>query len=394
MRDQLDDAFDALAAALAEAGRSVRAHPFFAEEENRAVGYRFVLSMLLARIEEDVLFDPDFPYLRSVDTRVREAGDNPDQRYWTTRVRGGEMYRVWGTVGSARRMDVQVYAGIPAKAGAGRSAGFLAYEDIDIAPDGTFEVLVSPERHDRNWVDCPPDATRLFVRQVFSDWDNELPGEVHIDRVGAEGEPAPAPSSTDMTTRLHAAEQSLLARVAHWPEMVRTQYVGLGANRLSPLYDPGAVGGVHGRWMSHGTFDLADDEALVVRLWPGPGNYVGIQLGDLWFSSLEYANRQTSLSGDQAVAAHDGSWWFVVSTRDPGVPNWLDTTGRRRGFVLVRYDGTQGEPFDDAHQPTAQVVPLHLLRSVLPPETAEVGDDERRRALAARRRHVQRRYGV
>ena len=145
--------------------------------------------------------------------------------------------------------------------------------------------------------------------------------------------------------------------------------------------------------MSHGTFDLADDEALVVRTWPSNGNYQGIQLGDLWFSSLEYANRQTSLSGDQAIASNDGTYWYVVSAHDPGVANWLDTTGRRRGFILIRYDGTDASPFDDARQPSCQVVPHQLLRSVLPPETQTVTPVERAAALASRRRHVQRRYG-
>ena len=391
----LDDAFDGLVDALAEAARSVRAHPFFADADNRPSGYRFVLSMLMARLEEEVLFDPEFPNLRAVDVRIREAGDNPDQRYWTSRVRGGATYRLWGTVGTARRVDVQIYAGIPAQPGGGRSAAFLDFESIDVAPDGSFEVLASPTRPEgvRNWIECPADATRLFVRQVFSDWDRELPGEVHLDRVGAEGEMRPTLTEAELATRLRTAAADLTRRVALWPEMVRTRYT-VHTNELSPLYDPGAVGGVHGRWMAHGVYDLADDEALVVRLWPATGNYRGIQLTDLWFSSLEYANRQTSLSGDQLVASADGSATIVIAAHDPGVPNWLDTTGPRRGCVLVRYDGTGGTPLPAEHQPTAQLVPLALLRDVLPAGTPTITAEARRVALAARRRHVQRRYGI
>jgi hypothetical protein len=389
----LDDAFDGLVDALAEATRSLRAHPSFADADHRVNGYRFVLAMLLARLEEDVIFDPDFPNLRSVDVRIREAGDNPDQRYWTSRLRGGETYRIWGNVGTARRVDVQVYAGVPAQPGGGRSASFLDFESIDVAPDGSFEVIASPERVDGNWIECPADATRLFVRQVFSDWDRELPGEVHLDRVGAEGEPRPVVTEDELAERLRSASANLTHRVALWPEMVRTRYLIYTVNTLSPLYDPGSVGGVHGRWMAHGSYDLAPDEALVVRLWPAPGNYVGIQLTDLWFSSLEYANRQTSLSGDQTVTSDDGTSWYVVSAADPGVPNWLDTMGTRRGCILVRYDGTQGVlPAGDGH-PAAQVVPLRMLRDVLPATTPTTTPDQRRAVLAARRRHVQRRFG-
>lgn len=391
----LDDAFDGLVAALGDAARSVRAHPFFADPANRVSGYRFVLSMLLARLEEEVIFDPDFPNLRAVDVRVREAGDNPDQRYWTSRLRGGETYRIWGNAGTARRCDVQIYAGIPAQQGGGRSAGFLDFESIDVAADGSFEVLASPERPDgvRNWIECPADATRLFVRQVFGDWDTELPGEVHLDRVGAEGDLRPVLTEAEMAARLQRAASDLVTRVRLWPEMVRTRYVP-HVNELSSLYDPGAVGGVHGRWMAHGTWHLAADEALVVRMWPATGNYHGIQLTDLWFSSLEYANRQTSLSGDQMVPADDGSAWIVIAGTDPAVPNWLDTTALPKGCVLVRYDGTGGTPLPADRRPTTQVVPLALLRDVLPAETPVVTSDERRGVLARRRRHVQRRYGI
>ena len=391
----LDDAFDGLIDALADAARSVRSHAFFTDPANRVSGYRFVLSMLIARLEEEVIFDPDFPNLRAVDTRIREAGDNPDQRYWTSRLRGGETYRIWGNVGTARRVDVQIYAGIPAQTGGGRSAAFLDFESIDVSPDGSFDVLASPARPAgvHNWLECPHDATRIFIRQVLSDWDHELPGEVHLDRVGAEGDLRPVLTAEELGVRLRTAGAQLVTRVNLWPEMVRTRYV-VHTNELSPLYDPGAVGGVHGRWMAHGTWHLADDEALVVRMWPATGNYFGIQLADLWFSSMEYANRQTSLSGDQAVASDDGSYWFVLSAHDPGVANWLDTTGVPRGCILVRYDGTGGTPLPTEHQPTAQVVPLVMLRDVMPSDTPTITTEERRAVLAARRRHVQRRYGI
>ena len=39
------------------------------------------------------------------------------------------------------------------------------------------------------------------------------------------------------------------------------------------------------------------------------------------------ANRQSSLNGHQAVLDPDGVFRAVISARDPGVPNWLDTGG-------------------------------------------------------------------
>ena len=132
---------------------------------------------------------------------------------------------------------------------------------------------------------------------------------------------------------------------------------------------------------------------MIVTTWPAGGNYQGIQLADLWFSSLEYANRQTSLTTEQATLDADGAYRFVVCGTDPGVPNWLDSTGRRRGVLLLRYDGTGRTTFPIEEHPRAAVVPLAVLRDHLPATTPSVAAPARAAALAARRRHVQRRFG-
>ena len=145
--------------------------------------------------------------------------------------------------------------------------------------------------------------------------------------------------------------------------------------------------------MVNGWFDLADDEAMVVTAWPVGADYQGIQLMDLWMESLEYANRQTSLTTDQAQPDDDGAFRFVISSRDPGVANWLDTVGRRRGLVFLRYDGVTGSTFDPGRRATGEKVRLADLEAHLAADTARASADERRRAIASRRKHVQIRFG-
>ena len=83
---------------------------------------------------------------------AREA-TYPDQRYlYLLTLRGGERYRIWGTRGSATRVDLQIYVGNPDLPGSGgRSASFLNVEDITFAGDGAFTIMASPD---------PADATR------------------------------------------------------------------------------------------------------------------------------------------------------------------------------------------------------------------------------------------
>lgn len=391
----LDQAAGELATAVADAAAMIAAHPN-SQEGQRAAGYMFWMGMILARIEGQVVFEVDFPMFRVVDPRSREGGDNADQRYLTTKLNGGDTYRVWGSVGRADRLEFQIYAG-----GApwdpnnpGRMASHLAFEDLRIEPDGSFEVVASPDRVEGNWLENPSDGSGLLVRQVYSDWGTTVPGEVHIDRVGHEGDRMPALSEERLVRRLRAAAKEIRQKVALWPRYVQRQYVeAIPANTISELSDPGEMGGVAGRWMAAGHFDLDDEQALVITTRPAPGNYQGIQLCDLWFSSMEYANRQSSLTGHQAVLDDDGRYRFVVAGTDPGVANWLDTGGLRRGVVLLRFDGTGQAPIDPTQQPTAEVVALADLDEHLPVATARRSPAERAADLARRRRHVQQRFG-
>lgn len=391
---RMEAAYERFSVAVREAGEIVKRHPFYRDPINRASGFAFISSMLIATLEEDLIQDVDHPLFRVLDFRIREGGDNPDQRYLFTRVRGDATYRIWGRLGKQRGLEFQLYAGEPWRKGGGRSVSTLASRDLKLDDEGRFEVFLSPQKRAGNWLENAPDATELIVRQVFSDWKNETPGEVHIDRVGFEGRSKPVMTPAAMAERLERAADDLTRTVATWPDFVLASYMkARPANTLSAPADPTAVGGVPGRFMSTGHFELAPDEALVVTVWPIDARYQGIQLTDPWFSSLEYANRSTSLSADQAHRSADGAYRFVVAARDPGVQNWLDTTGLPKGTMLIRFDGSELESFPKSKLPVVSKIRFEALRDVLPADTPVFGEPMREAQIAERRRHVQIRYG-
>jgi hypothetical protein len=49
-----------------------------------------------------------------------------------------------------------------------------------------------------------------------------------------------------------------------------------------------------------------------------------------------------------------GSFRIVISQQDPGVPNWLDTGGHRRGTMFWRFL----LPKEDPETPRCRVVPV------------------------------------
>jgi hypothetical protein len=77
----------------------------------------------------------------------------------------------------------------------------------------------------------------------------------------------------------------------------------------------------------------------------------------------------------------------VLSARDPGVANWLDTAGHSNGAMILRCVRTETAP-----TPKARVVKSDDIASVLPADTKLVKPEERQAILAARRRAVHERF--
>jgi hypothetical protein len=386
-RGELADGLASFVERIAHAEETIRSSPSFGSDAERAGGYLHLTRSIIKSLEAEVLQDPDYPFFRILDFWLREGGDNPDQRYAFSPVRGGETYRIWGRLGSARRVEFQLYAGQP-WAGTGRSVGYLAFEDFAVAEDGSFTVHLTPERRETNWLPNPDDATTVFVRHIYDDWSAASTGEVHIDRVGLEGGRKPLPGSSEVARRLHAAAEMLDKSATRWPAFVNQRYAApQAANRMSPLRDTYALGGAKGRWMAGGHFALSPGKALLIQSWPTSADYQAIQLTDMWFASLEHANQVSSLNTRQAVTAPDGAYYSVISPEDPGVHNWLDTGGLERGVFLLRYDGVQGTIPESKH-PSARLVDLAELPKLIP-GFERVGEQERERVRRERRRHLQ-----
>ncbi|MFZ9304628.1 MAG: hypothetical protein ACO266_05255, partial [Steroidobacteraceae bacterium] len=144
--DALSSAMSEFVTAVDDARHTIEKHPYYRDDAERAAGASYLFAMLLRRIEVQLQQDPDFPMFSSVDYRVREGGDNPDQHYQSAMVRGGATYRIWGRRGTARRLDFQLYAGAPYLPGGGHTVSSLNSEDLRIDRNGNFEVIVSLER--------------------------------------------------------------------------------------------------------------------------------------------------------------------------------------------------------------------------------------------------------
>lgn len=120
---------------------------------------------------------------------------------------------------------------------------------------------------------------------------------------------------------------------------------------LGPDVSGQTRGGLPDQWSSRGRFRLRPGRAVVISVEAGVASYFGIQLGDDWFTALDYLDHQTSLNEDQSTVGPDGRLHYVISTTDPGAPNWLDPMGLSEVHVMARW---QGLPPDEP-PPAAEV---------------------------------------
>jgi hypothetical protein len=123
--------------------------------------------------------------------------------------------------------------------------------------------------------------------------------------------------------------------------------------------------------LAGGRFQLGDDDALVVTTTDGGANYTGFQVSDPWTISPDPVTRLSSLNKSQALPNADGTYVYVLSRRDPGVHNWIDTVGLHEGWMLLRWQGVL--PTDDPAQliRSVRTVKLDDLGSTLPPGTPQ-----------------------
>jgi hypothetical protein len=324
----------------------------------RAEGFRYLSRLTRVALESFIEFaDPLYPVLRRpAHETVKIGADNPDNHYQSAALSGAHDYRVRGTRGSVHYLGFGTYAGGYGSAGRRGQTGYLDASQLRSDADGRFELILSSREQPGNWLRMQPDTSLLIVRQTFQDRKRERIAELSLERVGAAGAPQPlSPEFLDRGLQAAAAYVAGTASLfADWAEGFARR-----PNEL-PRFDPAIAAAAHGDpniLYFHGYWQLAPDEALVIEVTPPACDYWNFQLDNHWMESLDYRYHQIALNHAQVRARPDGSVRLVVGHADPGVPNWIETAGHRRGTMCLRWVGAREHPV-----PTTQVVKISDIR--------------------------------
>jgi hypothetical protein len=385
-----------LAEALAEAEKIITGAPHVASEQDLAEGYDYLAGSIQASLRLAWAYQRDFPYfVASTGPYAKMGLDNPDTLYFHAYLRDDAEYVVTGRRGTTADLSFQVLRGDYSPVEVPDSLSAFDDRAIDIAADGTFELRFGPSapgagHAGSNYFRLGAGSSMLLVREVYSDWGTERRGTIAIRRADRAGCAPPAVTSPDALAKRYAvAGKILLARLRTFLAFPEWFYLTEPANTMTPpRLTPG---GLATQFSSAGHYDLDDGQAMIVTV-PAAGRdtapYQGIQLGSMWYVSLDYINHQTSLTADQARVDPDGMLRFVISERDPGVANWLECTGHRRGYVQIRWQRlTRDLTPDDG--PAVSVIPFAEIAGRLPYyQAARVSPRDMRTRIAARQAAV------
>ena len=347
---------------LKAAGQTILADGSPDNALDRAEGFRYLSRLARAALETFIEHaDPLAPALhRPIHETAKIGADNPDNYYQHATISGQYEYRIYGTRGTIHYLDFATQSAGVASSGATRQAGHLDAESLEIAPDGSFEVILSCQEKPGNWLRMEPDTEALLVRQTFLDRENEKPADLSIERLDSGDQLGPAPLSVERLDQGLASAAGLVVGCASlfsgWAQGFKKNH----CNEL-PKFDDAVsmgAGGDPNICYYHSYWELGPEEALLIQVTPPACKSWNFQLDNHWMESLDYRFHRISYNKHTAQYEKDGSVRLIVAHEDPGQENWVDTAGHSQGTMCWRWISADQHP-----QPQTRVVKLSEIRA-------------------------------
>ena len=314
-------------------------------EQEAIEGMRWILRVIAMSVEVAADGNPRQPYFQRMDTQVRKVGgDNPDAEYDFAQINGQYDYIIHGNIGTVR------YLGFTFNAGLGmtprRQFAYLSDKMLTVDDEGNFTIILSQDKPsiEGDWVPIPMDASGILVRQYIAKREDETLASYKIDVLEAGVDDHYQPPTDEaiadaiIGTNYAFLKLSTLHRSV-LPQLLESENTFI---RVTSENVGGAISGADNLYMI-GSYQLDSDEALIITVMPPETRYWNFTLETRWHETLDYMHRPVSKTLDGVQYREDGSVEFVIAHRDPGHPNWLDTSGHNFGFMTFRWLDTTNQ---------------------------------------------------
>jgi hypothetical protein len=346
--------------------------------------YQLLLAGLARGISDAVVGDRRRPmFVPEISLAQNVFQPNSDTIYKSVMIDGAGVYRLKGERGSSRLFMLAQLGPDTLRTGQlGAALKQYDFDSLTLDDQGRFDVVISqlrPEGHRGDWWELDPRAEKFMVRTVGCRWGDEREPRYGIDRLDVAATKG-RHSAAELAFRLSEIPTIAANCACAFPDHVEKLRQQGYVNRLK-VFDVSQMVGLNRQHYYEGAYELEDDEALIVEAKvPDKVAYWSLILTNDIYQTTDWCNNQASLNDAQARIDRDGWFRAVVSARDPGVPNWLDTSGYPSGAI-------QGRWFDASSAPTPEVKKLKLadVRSALPADTPQVTPAARDAAMRERR---------
>ena len=339
---QPDDSWTQFVDALRPASELIHRQRTPQDELTQAEGYRYLARIVRMGLEISHEYsNTDHPVFFDAQTATMLSGGvSSDGRYRQALIDGSKTYRISGRRGSAALLELAVYEGRPGVQNSSTLVGVLTEKDLKVKNNGRFDVMLSPQKQQGNWLRTTPSTDLVVVRQYAHDWSTSTRAQLSIELVG---EASPAAELTQYKIDQDLLEAATFVRrlTTTWAYLL--ERMGMGpANKMLALpsdLEPLMAGG---HKLAMAKFDVPAEQALIVEFTPPKAEYWGLQLTNYWLEALDFSATGSHLNNKTAHYNKDGSVRVVVASEDPQVANWLNTKGHVAGTLQFRLARSNG----------------------------------------------------
>lgn len=343
-------AFAELAATLGEIeSRYIGPERGMTSDAERAAGRYLVANALQHGFQCWFDVDPRRPlFHRWLSPTKKLLGDNPDAVYYGAVVDPAGTYRIRGNTQGACYTSFSVETGAEDGHLSKGVVSTLNDSEIEVGPDGSYEIIASAEPQRRNWLRLEPGAGAITTRHYW-EWERNVAADptFHVPLlIEPIDDPGPGPAMDDaaIAAGIRRVVNFVRGATIDFPD-VDIDMMPAWVSRIPNQFDNSEYGesnseigyaAVDNAYLQT-RYELGPDDALVMRGRFPRCRFANVVLWNHRLQTPPYRHRRVSLNRRQTHYNADGGFTMVVAHRDPGVPNWIDTAGLETGMIFWRF---------------------------------------------------------
>ena len=315
-------------------------------DQEAGEGLRAILKILSMEVNDTINSDYMNPLFERLDTRHREVGAfNPDAEYDQTKIDGTYDYAVTGNLGTVRYVSLTVNGTVDGK---NTIVGYMDDKEIRALADpaGNITIWLTKEKPDKpgGWIRIPKEASGVVARQYIADRKKETMATFAVTAVGKNLPNVDSMSDDEIADRVSKVTNALLVN-STWHRTLMP-YALQAPNKFFERSGTAIGGNIANteNLYDMAYYELGDDEALVIDFQPPKTKFWNLTSATIWHESQHYLTQPVSLTLDEVVTRPDGTVRFVLSDRDPELPNWIKTFHHKRGFLILRMIRVDANP--------------------------------------------------